>query len=111
MVVRDPSKLHSYVLMEANKVGFGKGGWATCARVLGGIRGIPRWVTKHNSPGTVIENYGADRTTITLVNQVPYASAILTSSGKAEAIQIATDRLFSSIQVADRHAGSSAVPI
>jgi hypothetical protein len=105
MIVRNPSALKTYVASETDKVGQGKGGWATCARILGGVRGIPRWVTKHNSPGQVIENYGTDRTTITLINQVPYASEILSASQKAEAVNIASDRLFKSIQIAQRNRG------
>lgn len=105
MIVRDPQKLKSYVATETAKVGAGKGGWATCAAILGGTRGIPRWITKHGSPGQVSENYGTDFTSITLINQVPYASSILSSSQKAEAVRIAVDRLFRSIQIAQRNRG------
>lgn len=105
MIVRNPSALKSYVSSEMNKVGQGKGGWATCARILGGVRGIPRWITKHDSPGQSIENYGAELTSITLINQVPYATAILSPSGKQEAISVAMQRLFRSIQAAERNRG------
>ncbi len=105
MIVKDAQKLKSYVATEMGKVGQGKGGWATCARILGGIRGIPRWIAKHNSPGQAIENYGAAVTSITLINQVPYASAILSPPQKQEAIGIAMQRLFRSIQVAERNRG------
>ncbi len=107
MVVKDSQKLKSYVATEMGKVGFGKGGWATCARILGGIRGIPRWISKHNSPGQAIENYGANVTSITLINQVPYASAILSPPQKQEAVRIAFDRLFRSIQIAERNRGKA----
>ncbi len=109
IIVKDSQKLKSYVATEMGKVGQGKGGWATCARILGGIRGIPRWIAKHNSPGQAIENYGADVTSITLINQVPYASAILSPSQKQEAVGIAMQRLFKSIQVAERNRGRSAL--
>lgn len=109
MIVKNPQALKTYVAAEMNKVGFGKGGWATCARILGGIRGIPRWVSKHNSPGQAIERYGADITSITLINQVPYASAILTPGQKSQAVQIAANRLFRSIQVAERNRGRAVV--
>jgi hypothetical protein len=107
MVVKDAQKLKSYVATEMGKVGQGKGGWATCARILGGIRGIPRWIAKHNSPGQALENYGADVTSITLINQVPYASSILSQSQKQEAVGIAVERLFKSIQVAERNRGKA----
>lgn len=105
MIVKNPQTLKGYVQIETNKVGAGKGGWATCARILGGVRGLPRWITKHDSPGTAIQNYGADRTSITMINQVPYASAILSPSQKAEAVRIAVERLFKSIQIAQRNRG------
>ncbi len=107
MVVKNPSALKTYVAAEVKKVGFGKGGWATCARILGGVRGIPGWITRQNAPGQVIENYGADQTTVTLINQVPYASAILSPDQKQEAVRIAFDRLFRSIQIAERNRGKA----
>jgi hypothetical protein len=102
MIVQNTSQLKSYVTLEMNKVGYGKGGWATCARALGGIRGIPRWVHKHASPGTVIENYGTAQTSITLINQVTYASSILSPAGKSDAVRIAAERLFSSLRIASQ---------
>lgn len=107
MIVKNPQSLKSYVATEMGKVGQGKGGWATCARILGGIRGVPRWIAKHNSPGNVIENYGSERTSITLINQVPYASEILSPSGKAEAVSIAGQRLLKSIQIAQQNRGKA----
>jgi len=107
MIVKNPAALKTYVATETNKVGQGKGGWATCARILGGVRGIPRWITKHNSPGQVLENYGIERTSITLINQVLYASEILSQLQKAEAVRIAIERLFRSIQIANRNRGKA----
>ncbi len=105
MVVKDAQKLKSYVATEMGKVGQGKGGWATCARILGGIRGIPRWISKHNSPGQALESYGSAVTSITLINQVPYADQILSPLQKQEAVRIAFGRLFRSIQIAERNRG------
>ncbi len=102
MIVQDTQALKTYVAVEMAKVGYGKGGWATCARALGGIRGIPGWVHKHASPGSVIENYGTERTSITLINQVPYASAILSPSQKSQAVSIGGERLFRSLRIAAR---------
>jgi hypothetical protein len=107
MVVKDAQKLKSYVLTETKKVGFGKGGWAACARALGGTRGIPGWISRQNAPGTVIENYGATVMSITMTNQVPYASAILSSAQKQEAVRIAMDKLRASIQIALQHTGKA----
>lgn len=105
MVVKDAQKLKSYVLSETKKVGFGKGGWAACARALGGTRGIPGWISRQDAPGTVIENYGGNAMSVTMTNQVPYASEILSPSQKQEAVRIALDRLRASIQIALRGNG------
>lgn len=100
MIVRNPSAIKTYVSAEQKKVGFGKGGWAACARALGGTRGIPGWVSRQNSPGTVIENYKAERSSVVMTNEVPYASEILSPSQKQEAINVALDRLRKSILAA-----------
>ncbi len=107
MIVKDAQKLKSYVLTETKKVGFGKGGWAACSRALGGTRGIPGWISRQNAPGTVIENYGVTVMSITMTNQVPYASAILSPAQKQEAIRIAMDKLRASIQIALQHSGKA----
>jgi len=100
MIVKNPSALKSYVAAEQKKVGFGKGGWAACARALGGTRGIPGWISRQASPGVVVEQYAAEKSSVIMTNQVPYASEILSPAGKQEAIAVAMDRLRKSIQVA-----------
>ncbi len=110
MIVRNPTQLASYVKLETNKVGAGKGGWATCAAAVGGTRGIPRWITKHKSPGSVVENYGdgAGQMSVTMTNHVPYASTLLTGPQKSEAIDIAYDKLLKSIRIAESFAARKA---
>ncbi len=103
MIVKDAAKLKSYIKFEQKKVGEGKGGWATCARNLGGTRGIPGWVSRQNSPGQVIENYAADKSSVSMTNLVPYASEILTQSAQQDALRIAEDKLRKSIMTALRH--------
>ncbi len=100
MIVQNTQALKTYVKSEMAKVGFGKGGWATCAKALGGIRGIPGWVSRQNSPGQVIENYKSEVSSVTMTNQVPYATEILSESEKQNAIDIAKDRLAKSVKKA-----------
>jgi hypothetical protein len=107
MIVKDAQKLKSYVVTETKKVGFGKGGWAACARALGGTRGIPGWISRQPAPGTVIENYGGAIMSITMTNQVPYASSILSPAQKQEAVRIAMDKLRASILIALQHSGKA----
>jgi hypothetical protein len=74
--------------------GKGKGGWASCARILGNTRGIPAWVTRHaQGRGAVIRNYNKGRSSITLRNNVKYSNQILRPSEKARAMRIATERM------------------
>lgn len=105
MVVKNPSALKTYVTSEMAKVGQGKGGWASCARALGGVRGLPRWITKHGSPGSVAENYSFPTMRVTMINQVPYADSLMTPAQKAEAVQIAMDRLLKSMRIASTGRG------
>ncbi len=98
MIVKNPKTLKTYVDSEVKKVGQGKGGWATCAKALGGTRGIPGWVSRQNSPGQVIENYKAELSSVTMTNQVPYADQILSETEKQNAIEIAADRLGKSVK-------------
>ncbi len=107
MIVKDAQKLKSYVITEIKKVGFGKGGWSSCAGALGGTRGIPGWISRQNSPGIVHEDYGASVMSITMTNQVPYASSILSPAQKAEAVRVAIDKLRTSIQIAMQHSGKA----
>ncbi len=102
MIVKDPRKLKSYVLDEQKKVGEGKGGWATCAKALGGTRGIPGWVSRQNSPGQIAESYKPEISGVTMINQVPYASEILSESEKQIAIDDGKYRLGLSVKKAFR---------
>jgi len=103
MIVKDPEKLKAYVASEIAKVGEGKGGWATCSRYLGGTRGIPGWVSRQGSPGHVEENYSESKSTVTLSNDVSYASDILDDQHKAQALRSAEDRLIRAIAIAESH--------
>src|SRR5215469_6431578 len=104
MIVKDPEKIKAYIASEVAKVGEGKGGWATCAKQLGGTRGIPGWVSRQGSPGSVEEHYDQAKVKIIMTNQVPYASDILDDAHKAQAVNISIDRLLKSIRIAERHA-------
>jgi hypothetical protein len=95
-VVQTTRDLSAYVNKEVSHVGEGKGGWAACAKILGGTRGLPHWVTRHagkRSGGAVLEQFGGNIKTITLINRVKYASEILSNTDKRTAIRIAIDRL------------------
>lgn len=106
-IVIDPKSLDAYVAAEVKRVGWGKGGWAGCARALDGTRGIPGWVVRHKAPAQVHERHVPGRSEITLVNKVSYASEILDGPRKSQAIDISFDRLFAAL-VREERAGARA---
>jgi hypothetical protein len=104
-VVQTPRNLTAYVKTEVYRVGEGKAGWAACAKILGGTRGLPQWVTRHAgkiAPGFVGKNYSGNVKTVRLENQVSYAQNLLTPGDKAQAVKIGIDRMTKGILTAER---------
>jgi hypothetical protein len=101
-IVVNPKALFDYIKSEVKLVGWGKSGWAACAKILESTRGLPRWVTRHGAPGVVIDGTrSSDTPFIILINQVSYAALILTPADKAEAVRIGLDRYFADRRVTD----------
>lgn len=86
LVVIDHKKVTSYITAKKKLVGFAKGGFATAARQLGGVRGIPGFATRQNSPGTGSVTGDGKTLTITLTNQVKYIEHALDAHGEQRAI-------------------------
>jgi hypothetical protein len=84
----DQSTLDNYVDSQILKVGWAKSAWAACARELRKVasgsatRGIPAWVTRHDSPNSdVIDNSrDLNNPRVTLTNATKYASQVLPQS-------------------------------
>jgi len=53
LVVDKASDLKKYYKEKTSHVGIMKSGWSSCAKLLGGLRGFPAWVTRHGGGGTV----------------------------------------------------------
>ncbi|HKP92326.1 MAG TPA: hypothetical protein VJS88_00390 [Chthoniobacterales bacterium] len=101
-IVVNPKALFDYIKAEVKLVGWGKAGWAACARILESTRGIPRWVTRQKAPGTFVDGTrSTDTPFIILINQVSYAASILTEADKTEAVRIGLDRYFKDRRVTD----------
>lgn len=107
-IVQNAADLKAYVNAEFKLVGFGKAGWAACARALGGTSGLPGWITRHKAPGSVEQRNGPGVSEVVLINQVTYASEILSESQKRIAVEIAGDRLFKALQIEERKAAAAA---
>lgn len=83
---RDPKPLQQHIARQQKKAGLAKGGWATCARLLGGTRGIPGWVSRHKkAQGSIIDQTKGKDPSVTLVNGVPYSREILARDAMRQA--------------------------
>lgn len=87
MVVVNYTKVVQYTRAKLKLVGFAKGGFATAARELGGVRGIPGFATRQASPGSGSVT-GDDRNlTVTMTNDVRYIAEALDAHGEDRAIE------------------------
>ena len=86
LVVSDYSKVQAYIRQVIKFVGFAKGSFATAAKQLGGVRGIPQFASRHKSPGTgrVIEN--GDKLTVEMTNNVRYIREALKPADESMAL-------------------------
>jgi hypothetical protein len=83
-----------YIKQRQRLVGTAKSGWATCARQLGGTRGIPGWVSRNKGNGNVFDNSRAFLNPgVTLKNTVSYIDKVLPASGVASAFSVGRGRV------------------
>jgi hypothetical protein len=102
-MVVTPDALERYTQSRQKLVGFVKSGWATVARLLGGARGIKRWVLRNKGPGLVQDNTGREgNPSIVISNEVTYASDVLPQREADKAAQIQADKMESAIRYALR---------
>lgn len=111
LIVTNAGALNAYIKQEVERVGFGKSGWASAAGAFadkGATRGLPKWVTKHKAPASVLKDKREPgQITVTMVNQVKYAENLLTDADKRTAVGIGIDRLSKGIFQAERRAAST----
>ena len=94
LIVSNPDKIRTYIEKCVKLVGFAKGGWAACARQLGGVRGIPGWVSRQkDSPGEVIDKSEEAQGYIILVNKVKYISRCLGNGEIQRALDIEAEKM------------------
>jgi hypothetical protein len=87
LITVDLRKAERYLKDTQKKVGFAKGGFATAARELGGVRGIPGFATRQNAPGRgYIRGEGA-KFEVILENHVDYIDKALDRAGEERAAQ------------------------
>lgn len=96
--VAEISQLMSYVKTVQKKVGIAKSGWASCAKQIGGTRGIPQWVTRHankRQAGSVIDSSKANGNEqyVLMQNNVPWIDKCLTQSQMQRALDIQREKM------------------
>lgn len=105
MIVNNPKKINDYIKKVSARVGIAKGGWAHCAKQLGGARGIPQWVTRHagkKSTGIVTDNTNSnsDEQYVLMENTVPWIDKCLNGGQLQRALDIQREKMNTAIEIA-----------
>lgn len=99
MVVLDRKKLDRYQAKLKRNVGIAKSGWAEPARMLGGTRGIPQWVTRHKGNGFVEDHSAAvNYPRVRVVNSVPWIKKVLTDRQATEAVLVQRQKMLKHVE-------------
>lgn len=80
------TRVEAYIKTKKKKSGYAKGGFATAARQLGGVRGIPGWATRQKTPGRGQLIVNGDKATVIIENHAKNIKDALTRPDEAQAI-------------------------
>ncbi len=103
-IVTNPAALRKYTKEKLKNVGTAKSAWASCARQLGGTRGIPLWATRGKGRGTVEDRSHAlvDQRVI-LQAQVDYMGIVCPPDMQRDALEKQRAKMQTAIrEAADR---------
>jgi hypothetical protein len=92
-VVTKDSQLTKYFKEKRGNVGIAKSGWAVCAGLLGGFKGIPKWVYRHTGGGRVNDQSGrglgiVSKPFIQMTNTIPWINAVISTATIQKSIDI-----------------------
>ena len=92
-IVTKDNKLTKYFKEKRGNVGIAKSGWAVCAGLLGGFRGIPKWVYRHTGGGRVVDQSKVrpgvfSKPYISMTNTIPWISAVISKGTIQRSIDI-----------------------
>lgn len=97
-------QLESYIEDVSKRIGYAKGGWAGCAREIGGIsgdgaRGIPAYAKRHKGKNFSVSDRSSDKDEpyFTMTNSTPYIRKLLDTGSELTAMNIARERMIKSI--------------
>lgn len=104
--INKPGKLYvtttsaePYIKQVVKRVGMSKGGWAECARQIGGVqgdgaRGIPSWAKRIKAGGEVVDRSTDKRNPhFVMTNTYPWISRICTPIEQKRAVSMAIDKM------------------
>ena len=92
-VVTKDNQLTKYFKEKRGNVGIAKSGWAVCAGLLGGFKGIPKWVYRHTGGGRVNDQSGkglgiVSKPFIQMTNTIPWINAVISTATIQKSIDI-----------------------
>jgi hypothetical protein len=92
-IVTKENPLARYFKDKRGNVGIAKSGWAVCAGILGGFRGIPKWVYRHTGGGRVNDKsqtgLGAfSKPYVQMTNTIPWINNVISSGTIQKSIDI-----------------------
>jgi hypothetical protein len=103
-VVKNEAQMKSYLKKIMQRVGTAKAGWASCAQQLGGMRGIPGWVTRHarkTQLGSVHDATGGQgrEQFVRMDNRVPWIDKCLNAGQIQRALDIQKGKMINAIRL------------
>jgi len=103
-VVTKESDLEKFFKEKRGNVGIAKSGWAVCAGLLGGFRGIPKWVYRHTGGGRVIDRSSMasgifSKPFISMTNTIPWINSVISPSTVKRSIDIQVIKMIKRLSI------------
>jgi hypothetical protein len=103
-VVTKETELARYFKQKRGNVGIAKSGWAVCAGILGGFRGIPKWVYRHTGGGRVVDRSQAkiaafSKPYISMTNTIPWIANVISKSTVQKSIDIQVIKMIKRLSI------------
>lgn len=111
LAVTNFNLIRGYINKIKQRVGTAKAGWASCAQQLGGMRGLPAWITRHASQAQLGSVYDATSASgnqqyVIMTNRVPWIDKCLNAGQIQRALDIQRGKMVTAIRIALRKAKS-----
>ena len=103
-IVPKETELARYFKEKRGNVGIAKSGWAVCAGILGGFRGIPKWVYRHTGGGRVVDKSqvkaGAfSKPYISMTNKIPWITSVISAATVQKSIDIQVVKMIKRLSI------------